>query len=35
MKTYTLVEFPYNYIGGKGTKKRAKFENELNLDLLV
>lgn len=34
MKTYSLEELTDKYIGKKGTKKRAEFENELRLDLL-
>lgn len=34
MKTYTLEDLTDKYIGKKGTKKRAEFENELRLDLL-
>lgn len=34
MKTYSLEELTYKYIGEKGTKKRDVFENELRLDLL-
>jgi len=34
MKTYRLEDLTDKYIGGKGTKEREEFENELRLDLL-
>ncbi len=34
MKTYSLDEVTDKYIGKKGTPKREKFEQELNLELL-
>ncbi len=34
MKTYSLDEVTDKYVGKRGTEKREKFEQELNLELL-